>query len=53
MGYIEKEKQITKKQHYVPKAYLKNFTIDNKKSEQVYVVFNGDKKTKIVSQRYF
>lgn len=49
MGYIEKEKQITKKQHYVPKAYLKNFTIDNKKSEQVYVVFNGDKKTKIVS----
>lgn len=49
MEYIGIEKQITKKQHYVPRAYLKNFTTDNKKVEQVYVVFNGDKETKRVS----
>ena len=39
MEYTEVlDKQITRKQHYVPKAYLKNFSVSNQKSEQVYVV---------------
>ena len=43
MEYTEVlDKQITRKQHYVPKAYLKNFSVSNQKSEQVYVVFAND-----------
>ena len=39
MEYTEVlDKQITRKQHYVPKAYLKNFSVSNQKSEQVAVV---------------
>ena len=50
MEYTEVlDKQITRKQHYVPKAYLKNFSVSNQKSEQVYVVFANDENAKIVS----
>ena len=42
MEYTEVlDKQITRKQHYVPKAYLKNFSVSNQKSEQVYFVFTN------------
>lgn len=41
--------QITRKQHYVPKTYLKNFSLSNQKPEQVYVIFANDKNAKIVS----
>ena len=50
MEYTEVlDKQITRKQHYVPKAYLKNFSVRNQKSEQVYVVFANDENAKMVS----
>ena len=50
MEYTEVlDKQITRKQHYVPKAYLKNFSVSNQKSEQVYVVFTNDENAKMVS----
>ena len=50
MEYIEVlDKQITKKQHYVPKAYLRNFSVSNQKSEQVYVVFANDENVKMIS----
>lgn len=50
MEYTEVlDKQITRKQHYVPKAYLKNFSVSNRKSEQVYVVFANDENAKMVS----
>ena len=50
MEYTEVlDKQITRKQHYVPKAYLKNFSVSNQKSEQVYVVFANDENAKMVS----
>lgn len=50
MGYIEfSENQITKKQHYIPKCYLKNFAIGNEKSGRVYIAFKGNKKVKEVS----
>ena len=50
MEYTEVlDKQITRKQHYVPKAYLKNFSASNQKSEQVYVVFANDENAKMVS----
>ena len=50
MEYTEVlDKQIRRKQHYVPKAYLKNFSVSNRKSEQVYVVFANDENAKMVS----
>lgn len=50
MEYTEVlDKQITRKQHYVPKDYLKNFSVSNQKSEQVYVVFANDENAKMVS----
>ena len=50
MEYTEVlDKQITRKQHYVPKAYLKNFSVSNQKSEQVYVVFANDENAKMVT----
>ena len=50
MEYTEVlDKQITRKQHYVPKVYLKNFSVSNQKSEQVYVVFANDENAKMVS----
>lgn len=50
MEYTEVlDKQITRKQHYVPKAYLKNFSVSDQKSEQVYVVFTNDENAKMVS----
>ena len=49
MEYTEVlDKQITRKQHYVPKAYLKNFSVSNQKSEQVYVVFANDENAKML-----
>lgn len=42
MEYTEVlDKQITRKQHYVPKAYLKNFSVSNQKSEQVYLLISN------------
>ena len=53
MEYTEVlDKQITRKQHYVPKAYLKNFSVSNKKSEQVYVFFANDKNAKRFFKKY-
>lgn len=50
MEYVDlSDKQITRRQHYVPKAYLKNFTPEDKKYLQVYVVFPQNKKAKLVS----
>ena len=50
MEYTEiHDKQITKKQHYVPKSYLRNFAIDNQKSQQVYALFSGNEEAKVVS----
>lgn len=50
MEYTEVlDKQITRKQHYVPKAYLRNFAIGSQNSEQVYVVFAKDEGAKRVS----
>ena len=35
MEYTEVlDKQITRKQHYVPKAYLKNFSVSNQKQNK-------------------
>lgn len=40
MEYVDiSEDQITKRQHYVPRAYLKNFTYDEERIPHVYVVF--------------
>jgi len=33
------EKQITKRQHYIPKVYLKQFAFDEQKTPHVYAVF--------------
>ena len=50
MEYTEVlDKQITRKQHYIPKAYLKNFSVSNQKPEHVYVVFSNDENAKTVS----
>ena len=50
MEYIDiSDKQITKRQHYVPKAYLKNFAVEEQRTLQVYVVFSDDKEAKKVS----
>lgn len=43
------EKQITKRQHYVPKAYLKNFAVKDQKAPQVYAIFPKNKDAKLVS----
>ena len=40
MEYIDlTEEQLTKKQHYVPKTYLKEFSFDNQKIPHVYALF--------------
>ena len=40
MEYIDlTEEQLTKKQHYVPKTYLKEFSCDNQKTPHVYALF--------------
>ena len=42
MEYIDlSEEQITKRQHYVPKAYLKEFSFDKQKVPHVYAVFSN------------
>lgn len=43
------EKQITKRQHYVPKAYLKNFAAKDQDVPRVYAVFPNNKESKLVS----
>lgn len=50
MEYIDiTEKQITKKQHYVPKAYLKEFSFEKQKVPHVYAVFINAKESVSVS----
>ena len=40
MEYTEVlDKQITRKQHYVPKAYLKNFSVSNQKIQNKFMLF--------------
>ena len=43
------ENQITRRQHYVPRAYLKNFAISDLKAIKVYAAFNDDKNIKAIS----
>ena len=43
------EEQITKRQHYVPKAYLKEFSFDEHKVPHVYAVFPKSKESVSVS----
>ena len=43
------EEQITKRQHYVPKAYLKYFSVDEQKTPHVYAVFPNGKEPQRVS----
>lgn len=43
------ENKITRRQHYIPRAYLKSFAISNKKTAKVYVAFANDKNTKTIS----
>ena len=43
------EEQITKRQHYVPKAYLKYFSVDEQKTPHVYAVFPNGKEPQKVS----
>ena len=50
MEYIDlSEEQITKRQHYVPKAYLKEFSFDKQKVPHVYAVFPNAKESASVS----
>ena len=43
------EEQITKRQHYVPKTYLKSFSADEQKTPHVYAVFPNGKEPQKVS----
>ena len=44
MKYVDlSEEQITKRQHYVPKTYLKEFSFDEHKVPHVYAVFPNGK----------
>ena len=50
MEYVDiTEKQITRRQHYVPKAYLKYFSVDEQKTPHVYAVFPNGKEPQKVS----
>lgn len=50
MEYIDiSDEQITKRQHYVPKVYLKKFSFDKGKIPHVYAVFPNAKKSIPVS----
>lgn len=50
MEYIDvSDKQITKRQHYVPRAYLKSFAVEGQRMPQVYVVFSDDTEAKLVT----
>lgn len=50
MKYIDlSEEQLTKRQHYVPKAYLKEFSFEKQKAPQVYAVFPNAKGSVSVS----
>lgn len=50
MEYIDlSEEQITKRQHYVPKTYLKAFSFDKQKVPHVYAVFPKSKESVPVS----
>lgn len=50
MEYIDlSEEQITKRQHYVPRAYLKYFAFDEQKPPHVYAVFSNSKESQPVS----
>ena len=50
MEYIDlSEEQLTKRQHYVPKAYLKEFSFDEQKVSHVYAVFPNAKESVPVS----
>ena len=43
------EEQITKRQHYVPKTYLKDFSFDKQKVPHVYAIFPNAKESVPVS----
>lgn len=44
MEYVDlTEEQVTKRQHYVPKAYLKEFSFDERNVQHVYAVFSNGK----------
>lgn len=43
------EEQITKRQHYVPKVYLKYFSVDEERTPHVYAVFPNGKEPQKVS----
>ena len=50
MEYVElSEEQITKRQHYVPRTYLKEFSFDEQKVPHVYAVFPNAKEPVPVS----
>ena len=50
MNYVDlSEEQITKRQHYVPKTYLKEFSFDEHKVPHVYAVFPNTKEAISVS----
>ena len=50
MKYVDlSEEQITKRQHYVPKTYLKAFSFDEHKIPHVYAVFPKSKEPVSVS----
>lgn len=50
MEYFEiPDGKITKRQHYVPRAYLKNFSFDQQNPPHVYVVFSNGKESQPVS----
>lgn len=50
MEYVElSEEQLTKRQHYVPRTYLKEFSFDKQKTPHVYAVFPNTKEAISVS----
>ena len=50
MEYVElSEEQLTKRQHYVPRTYLKEFSFDKQKTPHVYAVFPNGKEPQLVS----
>lgn len=50
MEYIDlSEEQLTKRQHYVPRTYLKEFSFDDQKVPHVYAVFPKTKEAVSVS----
>lgn len=50
MEYIDlSEEQLTKRQHYVPRTYLREFSFDDQKAPHVYAIFPKTKESVPVS----